>query len=152
MPETEDLFKEVKKIRWHQESIESHMELLTRAHRKEILSDIMQFFGNVSGKKKAINRARVFLAIDGNRTVGKIAKDLGLPISYVSQEITKLKGMSLIEVKEAGRKGFIYRKRNVDRLLRISRRLMKDFGIKKDELYPKETKPSGGENERNSQS
>lgn len=148
MPETEDLFEEVKKIRWHQEVIDSNIELLTRAHRKEILEDIMHFFGNVPGRRKAANRARIFLAIDGNRTVGQIADDLGLPISYVSREITKLKSMSLIEVKEAGREGIIYKKGNVNRILRISQKLMKDFGIKKEDLYA-EKDSTGEENESN---
>lgn len=131
MPESEDIFEEVKKIRWHQEAIDSNMELLTRAHGKEILIDIMGFFGNVQGKKKAINSARVYLAIDGVRTVGQISTDLKIKIPNVSMEISKLKEMSLIEVKEVVKEGTIYKKRRVDTLLRISQKLIKDFGFDK---------------------
>ncbi|WXG46768.1 MAG: hypothetical protein WED05_08955 [Candidatus Atabeyarchaeum deiterrae] len=129
MPETEDLFEEIKRIRWHQESIDGNIELITRAHGKEILAEIMDFFGNVPGKKKAVNRARIYLAIDGTRVVGDIANDLKLLGPDVSREIPKLKEMSLIEVKEVNAKGTIYGKTKVDALLRISHRLSKDFGI-----------------------
>jgi DNA-binding transcriptional ArsR family regulator len=137
MPETEDLFEEVKRIRWHQEAIDSNIELITRAHSKEIMAEIMAFFGNVPGKKKAINRARIYIAIDGKRTVGMIAKDLELAIPQVSREITKLKEMGLIEVKEAVKEGIIYKKRKVDSLLGISRKLMKDFGLQKQNALTK---------------
>jgi len=132
MPETEDIFEEVKKIRWHQEAIDSNIELITRAHGKEILREIMEFFGNVLGKKKAINRARIFLAVDGKSSVGKIADDLKLKLPNVSTEITKLKDMGLIEVKEVTKEGIIYKKRKVDTLLRISQKLIKDFELEKE--------------------
>jgi len=132
MPETEDMFEEVKKIRWHQEAIDSNIELITRAHGKEILREIMEFFGNVPGKKKAINRARIFLAIDGKRSVGKIADDLKLKLPNVSTEMTKLKDMGLIEVKEVTKEGIVYKKRKVDTLLRISQKLIKDFELEKE--------------------
>jgi len=150
MPETEDLFEEVKKIRWHQEAIDSNIELITRAHGKEILAEIMEFFGNIPGKKKAINRARIYLAVDGKRTVGKIANDLQLPISYVSQEFSKLKDMSLIEVKEATKDGIVYRKRKVDSLLRISQKLVRDFELEKVSVPETFESPPGGQNEPSS--
>ena len=125
----EDMAEDVKKIRWHQEAIDKNIELLTRAHKKEILDEIMEFFGNVPKKKKAVNRARVFLAIDGKRTVSDLASYLNLPISYISQEITKLKGMSLIEVKSGSKEGIVYKKTRANSILRISAKLMKDFGI-----------------------
>jgi DNA-binding transcriptional ArsR family regulator len=131
MPESEDVFEEVKKIRWHQEAIDSNMELLTRAHGKEILNDIMGFFGNVPGKKKKTNLARVYLAVDGVKTVGAIATALKMKVPNVSTEISKLKEMSLIEVKDVVKEGIIYKKRKVDTLLRISQKLIKDFGLDK---------------------
>ncbi|WGM88531.1 MAG: hypothetical protein NUK63_06300 [Candidatus Bathyarchaeum tardum] len=124
-----DVAEDIRKIRWHQEAIDKNMELLTRAHRKEILEEIMEFFGNVPKKKKAVNRARIFLAINGKRTVSDLSSFLELPISYISQEITKLKEMSLIEVKRATKKGIIYKKTRANSILRISPKIKKDFAI-----------------------
>lgn len=132
MVDSEDAAEDIRKIRWHQEAIDKNIELLTRAHRKEILEEIMNFFGNVHRKKKAINRARIFIAIDGKRTVSDLATYLSLPISYISQEITKLKGMSLIEVKKVSKKGIVYKKTRANSILRISAKLKKDFGITED--------------------
>lgn len=132
MVDSEDAAEDIRKIRWHQEAIDKNIELLTRAHRKEILEEIMNFFGNVHRKKKAINRSRIFIAIDGKRTVSDLATYLSLPISYISQEITKLKGMSLIEVKKVSKKGIVYKKTRANSILRISAKLKKDFGITED--------------------
>ena len=132
MVDSEDAAEDIRKIRWHQEAIDKNIELLTRAHKKEILEEIMNFFGNVHRKKKAINRARIFIAIDGKRTVSDLATYLSLPISYISQEITKLKGMSLIEVKKVSKKGIVYKKTRANSILRISAKLKKDFGITED--------------------
>ena len=129
MAGNEDMAEDVKKIRWHQEAIDKNIELLTRAHKKEILDEIMEFFGIAPKKKKAINRAKIFLAVDGKRTVSNLASYLNLPISYVSQEITKLKGMSLIEVKSGSKEGIVYKKTRANSVLRISVKLMKEFGI-----------------------
>jgi len=133
MDDSEDVTEDIRKIRWHQEAIDKNIELLTRAHRKEILEEIMGFFGNVPRKKKAINRARIFLAIDGNRTVSDLADYLNLAISYISQEITKLKEMSLIEVKRVSKQGIVYKKTRANSILRISAKLKKDFGIIEDQ-------------------
>jgi len=133
MADSEDVAEDIRKIRWHQEAIDKNIELLTRAHRKGILEEIMNFFGNVPRKKKAINRARIFLAIDGNKTVSDLADYLNLAISYISQEITKLKGMSLIEVKRVSKKGIVYKKTRANSILRISAKLKKDFGIIEDQ-------------------
>lgn len=127
--------------------MDSNLELITRAHGKEILAEVMDFFGNVPGKKKAISRAKIYLAVDGKRTVGKIAEDLKLQISNVSREITNLKNMSLIDVKEATNDGIVYKKRRIDSLLRISRRLVKDFGLEKDISVLGTPEASGGQNE-----
>jgi len=129
MSKNEDVVEDIRKIRWHQEAIDKNIELLTRAHKKEIMEEIMDFFGNVPKKKKAINRAKIFLAIDGKRTVSDIASFLNLPISYISQEITKLKEMSLIEIKKATKTGILYKKTRANSILRISSTLRKDFGL-----------------------
>ena len=129
MVPNEEVAEDIRRIRWHQEAIDKNIELLTRAHKKEILNEIMEFFGNIPKKKKAINRARIFLAIDGKRTVSDLASYLTLPISYISQEITKLKGTSLIEVKRVSKTGIIYKKTRANSILRISATLRRDFGI-----------------------
>lgn len=129
MVPNEEVAEDIRRIRWHQEAIDKNIELLARAHKKEILNEIMEFFGNVPKKKKAMNRARIFLAIDGKRTVSDLASYLNLPISYISQEITKLKGMSLIEVKRVSKTGIVYKKTRANSILRISATLRRDFGI-----------------------
>ncbi|MCP8309404.1 MAG: ArsR family transcriptional regulator [archaeon] len=139
MVESEDLAEDVRKIRWHQEAIDANVELITRAHSKELLPEIMEFFGNIPRKKKAINRAKVFIAIDSKRTVSELASTLELSISQVSQEITKLKEMGLIEIKESSPKGLIYKKRKIDTILKISQKLIKDFGITIPQVVPLQT-------------
>lgn len=119
----EDVARDIREIKWHQEAIDSSMELLIKANKDAILAEIMNFFG------RSERRAQVFLAVDGRRTVEGITQLLDMRGPNVSRELTKLKEEGLIEIKRITKEGFIYKKRRVDRILGISRMLKKKFGI-----------------------
>lgn len=123
MVESDEVARDIREIKWHQEAIDSSMELLIKANRETILSEIMEFFG------KSRRRAQVFLAVNSTRTVQKIAALLSMKLPNVSIELTKLKEEGLVEIKEITADGYIYKKRRVDKILGISRKLRKKFNI-----------------------
>ena len=45
-PESDELSQDIKEIKWHQEAIDASMEMLIRANKKQILIEILGFFGN----------------------------------------------------------------------------------------------------------
>ena len=124
MVESEEVARDIREIKWHQEAIDSSMELLIKANRDTILAEIMNFFG------RSKRRAQVFLAVDGKRTVEDIVQLLDMKSPNVSRELTKLKKEGLVEIKRITREGYyVYKKRRVDRILGISRTLRKRFEI-----------------------
>jgi len=62
--------KDVREIRWRVEGIDNSVDLLVRANRKQIVEDLMEFFG------KSTERVRVFLEIDGEKSVEDIRQSL----------------------------------------------------------------------------
>ena len=124
MIESNEVARDIREIKWHQEAIDSSMELLIKANREAILEEIMEFFG------RSKRRAEVYLAINGKRTVSDIVDLLVMKSPNVSIELSKLKEEGLIEIKEITPDGtYIYRKRRVDKILGISKRLRKKFNI-----------------------
>lgn len=123
MVESEEVARDIREIKWHQEAIDSSMELLIKANRNAILAEIMSFFG------RSKRRAQVFIAVDGKRTVEDITQLLNMKKPNVSSELTRLKEEGLIEIKKITKEGYIYKKRRVDKILGISRMLKNKFGI-----------------------
>ena len=122
--ESDEVAKDIREIKWHQEAIDSSMELLIKANRDAILSEIMKFFG------RSKRRAEVFLAVDGKRTVEDIAELLSMKGPNVSRELTKLKEEGMIEIKRITKEGYyVYKKRRVDKILGISQKLRRKFNI-----------------------
>jgi DNA-binding transcriptional ArsR family regulator len=121
---SDEIAKDIREIKWHQEAIDSSMELLLKANRDAILAEIMSFFG------RSKRRAQIFLAVDGKRTVEDITKLLDLQKPNVSAGLTKLKNEGLIEIKKITSEGYyIYKKRRVDRILGISKKLRQKFEL-----------------------
>jgi len=123
MIESEEVARDIREIKWHQEAIDSSMELLIKANRDAILSEIMAFFG------KSGRRAQVFLAVDGRRTVEDITQMLDMKKPNVSSQLARLMDEGLVEIKRITRRGRVYKKRRVDRILGISRKVRRKFEI-----------------------
>ncbi len=124
MVESNQIAQDVREIKWHQEAIDSSMELLIKANSKKILEEIFKFFG------RSKRRAEVFLAVDGQRTVEDITELLGMQKPNVSRHLTSLKEEGLIEIKKIAKGGYyVYKRRRVDKILGLSRKLRVKLGI-----------------------
>jgi DNA-binding transcriptional ArsR family regulator len=99
----------------HVRSMDAQMGWLIRSGGEELKELLLEFF---SSRKRA---AKVYLAVDGERTSGKIAEYLGLHVQAVSYEISELENKGLIELKKWG----IYRKSKIDTIIRLSLELRK---------------------------
>ena len=123
MPESDELAVDIKEIRWRQESIDSSMDLLLKANKGAIIGEIGAFFG--SSKR----RAEVFIAVDGKHTVKEIAKTLGMKSPNVSSELTKCFEEGLIERAPDPSGEVVWKKKRIDRVLRVSQFLRKKFAL-----------------------
>lgn len=126
MTEGDPVAQDIREIKWHQEAIDSSMELLVKAHKKDVEPEIMKVFS------RARRRAEVYLKCDGRRTVTSIADELEMQLPNVSREITKLKSKGLIKIKDITDEGYIYEKTNIDKILGLSKKLKKKFNLEED--------------------
>jgi predicted transcriptional regulator len=121
---TGPLEKDVREIRWRVEGVEKSVDLLVRANRPEIIADLMKFFG------WSKERVKVFLAVDGVKTVEAIKNALKMKKSHVSARITELKDEGLIELKRITPEGYyIYTKTEKVKILNLERKLRKQFHL-----------------------
>lgn len=121
---TGPLEKDVKEIKWRVEGVEKSVDLLVRANRKEIIADLMDFFG------RSRDRVKVFLEVDGEKTVEAITKKLKMQKPNVSPRITELKDEGLIELKRITGEGYyIYAKTEKVKILDLEQRLRKRFHL-----------------------
>lgn len=121
MSKNDPIEQDIREIKWHQEAIDSSMELLVKAHRKEIEPEIMNL---LKGR-----RAEVYLKCNGIRTVTTIANELNMKPPNVSRELTTLKNRGLIKIRDITDEGYIYEKTKIDKILQISKKLRRTVNI-----------------------
>jgi DNA-binding MarR family transcriptional regulator len=82
--------------------------------------------------KKGLRRAQVYLAANGNRGVVEIAHHLGMKTPNVSPQLKFLKEEGLLQlVERSGRQDF-WTKKTIDRSLRITQYLCKEYNLRPD--------------------
>lgn len=121
------VFEEIKQIRYAQESMESSLELILRGQKSQVLAELLPVFG------RSRRRARVYLALNGQRNVKAIVELLGVQQPDVSAEIGELKLAGLVEQSVVAERGTVYRtKKKIDRAIGLSTWLMKNFKLDED--------------------
>jgi predicted transcriptional regulator len=104
----------------HVRSMDAQMGWIIRSEANELRKLLLDYF---SKRRRA---AKVYLAINGQRTSGQVAEYLNLHVQGVSNEINELEDRGLIELKKWG----IYKKSKIDNILRLSTELRKDLEFK----------------------
>lgn len=77
-------------------------------------------------------RAQVYLAADGTRGVVEIAQHLGMKTPNVSPQLRILKEEGLLELVDASGRQDFWTKKTIDRTLRITQYLCKEYNLKPD--------------------
>ena len=114
--------RDLREIKWRVEGIEKSVDLLVRANRQQIEEDLVKFFG------RSRDRVKIFLKVNGEKTVGQIADELKMQGPNVSKRITELKKEGLIKVKKITREGYVYEQTEKVRILNLGRILKSKFG------------------------
>lgn len=108
------------------DSIDETNAFALRADAKKHQETVKQIF------RRGKRRAQVYLAADGNRGVAEIAKHLGMKAQNVSPELHVLQEEGLLELVDATGRRDIWAKKAIDRTLRISSYLCKDYDLMTD--------------------
>lgn len=105
-----------------------------RGRRKEVIGELME-----TCFKKSVEKARVFLAIDGESSIGQIADKLKIKPPNVSRHIKDLLDHDLIKVRTTDGGKVIYEKTSQVKRIRLEEFLVETFGAA---LSPTQTGPS----------
>jgi predicted Rossmann fold nucleotide-binding protein DprA/Smf involved in DNA uptake len=100
----------------HVRSIDAQMAWIIRTEAEELRKLLVQHF---SKRRRA---AKVYLAVDAQRTTSELAEYLELHVQAVSNELSELESRGLIELKKWG----VYKKSKIDSIIRLSSELRKD--------------------------
>lgn len=82
--------------------------------------------------KRGLRRTQVYLAANGNRSVEEIGVHLGMQTPNVSHELKLLKEEGLLQLAESSGRQDFWTKKSIDRTLRITQYLCKEYNLNPD--------------------
>ncbi|MBD3338378.1 MAG: hypothetical protein GF353_04685 [Candidatus Lokiarchaeota archaeon] len=118
MPETPDLYYEIKKIQAKIDNIDNKLSL-SLASNKEAIS----FIESIFKKSKALSKA--YLNVDGKSNVSLLAEKIGKKQSNVTNYLKRLHEIGLID-KSIQNGEVIYQKNQYEKIFRISDIILKN--------------------------
>lgn len=114
--------KDVREIRQKVDALDKSVDLLVRANRKQIIEDLMVFFGNSK------DRVKVFLAIDGEKSVNEVTSETHIALPNVSRRVTELEHEGLVRFKKMRARYKIYEQTEKVAIINLTKELRKKFG------------------------
>lgn len=111
------------KIEHKVDSIEQTGAFALRADGERHFAEVKKIFGN------SVRRAQVYLAADGSRSVQEVAEFLGMQRQNVGPDLRFLAEEGLLELIDSDGNRDIWAKKSLDRSLRITPFLCKEFGL-----------------------
>lgn len=112
------MHQKVDRILGHVKSIDKLLPWLIKPQSEEIIKDFINHF------KDRKSTAKVYLEIDGEKTVSEIVKATGMLQPSVSRSLRHLEEIGLIESYPKGN-STIYRKNEIDKIIGLSKELEK---------------------------
>lgn len=125
------------KIEHKVDSIEQTNAFALRAEAEKHFAEVKKIFGN------SRRRAQVYLAADGSRSVQEIARHLGMQRQNVGPDLKHLGEEGLLELVDSHGNQDVWAKKSVDRTLRITPFLCREFSLQKNGLLQRSGEKSG---------
>ena len=110
------------------DSIDQTNAFALRADAERHFNTVREIFG------KSVRAVQVYLAANGERSVKGIADLLGMKSPNVTRELKTLQGEGLLEISENIGGEVFYGKKPIDKTIRISLILQKEFNLTNDGL------------------
>jgi len=122
------------KIEHKVDSIEQTNAFALRAEADKHFAEVKKIFG------RSLRRAQVYLAADGARSVQELAEHLGMQRQNIGPDLKRLGEEGLLELVDSQSNRDIWAKKPVDRTLRITPFLCREFSLQKNGLQQKVAK------------
>jgi hypothetical protein len=144
MADSDQLFREVLKIKSEVESLQRQTQWLLAGEADQLQEQWHPVFGLNKGKKPNNMKMRVYLAVDGRRNIREVATEAGVDQSDASKLLADLEYHSLVEpLPQTSGKTKIYAKTPADRPLGISRTLRERVAQRAEKQVPEDAADTG---------
>lgn len=130
----QQILSRLAKIEHKVDSIEQTNAFALRAEADKHFAEVSKIFG------KSLRRAQVYLAADGSFSVQEIAQHLGMQRQNVGTDLKHLGEEGLLELVDSHGNRDIWAKKPLDRTLRITPFLRKQFSLAGNGLKEKARK------------
>lgn len=130
------------KIEHKVDSIEQTNAFALRPEAEKYFAEVKKIFG------KSLRRAQVYLAADGARSVQEIAQHLNMQRQNVGPDLKHLGNEGLLELVDSQSNRDIWAKKPVDRTLRITPFLCREFALQNNGLRQKPGKTAARRKKR----
>jgi hypothetical protein len=124
----QQILDRLSKIEHKVDSIEQTNAFALRAEADKHFAEVKKIFG------RSLRRAQVYLAADGVRSVQDIAEHLKMKRQNVGPDLKHLGDEGILELIDSHGNRDIWAKKPVDRTLRISSFLSREFGLQSNGL------------------
>lgn len=122
----QQILRRLSNIEHKVDSLEQTTAFSLRANEEEHQKSVRKVFG------RSKRRAQVYLSANGQLSVQDIAELLNMKSPNVSKELSFLQGEGLLEVIEIEGGMTFWGKKPIDRTIRISKLLVKEFQLNND--------------------
>ncbi|MGA2635755.1 MAG: ArsR family transcriptional regulator [Terracidiphilus sp.] len=122
----QQILSRLSRIEHRVDSIDQTQAFALRADDAKHSNTVKEIF------KTGTRRAQVYLAADGTRGVDEIAKHLKMKRPNVSRELKVLFEEGMLEIADATGRRDIWGRKAIDRTLRISAYLRREYGLAPD--------------------
>ena len=122
----QQILNRLAKIEHKVDSLEQTTAFALRAEADKHFASAKSIFGS------SIRKAQIYLAADGMKSVQEIANHLSMKRQNVGPELKKLSDEGLLEIIDTAGGRDIWSKKPIDRTLRISKFLTKEFNLNND--------------------
>lgn len=117
MPETDELYNRILNLERQIENIDAKLAI-SLASNPRVLQDALELF-----RRRRKSLLPLYMAVDGHKNVSQIAADLDKDIGNASRYLKELHERGYIDKVDEVSGGAIYKKNQVERILRLSERL-----------------------------
>jgi DNA-binding MarR family transcriptional regulator len=122
----QQILSRLSRIQHRVDSIDQTQAFALRADEAKHFNTVKEIF------KTGTRRAQVYVAADGTRGVDEIAKHLNMKAPNVSRELRILSEEGMLEIIDAEGRRELWGKKPIDRTLRISSYLRREYGLSQD--------------------
>lgn len=134
MANLDDIYREVLIVKKDVESVKHQTSWILRSHAAGVAGHWHEIFGLLAGRKRNYSKMRVFLEVNGKRTVTEVAAAAKVHVQDASVWLKEFETEKIVELLPISKSSRVYQKTPADFALGISEKLQ-------DEVSKKNAKP-----------